>query len=410
MSIAFLQLAVPVAVFTAVVILLSLLVLVARHWLAPAGAVQIVVNGQRRFSAEAGSRLLGTLSRNGIYLSAACGGRGTCGQCRVFVRAGSRPLLPTEASHIGRQDAERGARLACMFTLREDIAIEVDRDLLAARRWDCTVSSNRFVAPFLRELTLAMPEGEQLEFEAGDYVLLEAPPHDVTLGEKEIDAAVRDDWQRVGFLGLRSVTSEAVVRAYSLANAPQQSDRAVLVVRFAAPPPQADPGTPPGKASSYVFSLKPGDHVTISGPFGEFHATDSEAEMVLIAGGAGIAPIRSMILDQLARGTGRRIGFWYGARDVQDLCYREDFDRLAEQYPNFSWHAALSAPRGQDWHGATGFIHTVAYEQYLKNHPTPEQAEYFLCGPPLMSAAVVHMLEDLGVPDDSIYFDDFGSV
>jgi Na+-transporting NADH:ubiquinone oxidoreductase subunit F len=410
MSIAVLELVVPVAVFTAVVVLLALLVLVARYWLAPAGAVQIVVNGQHRISAEAGSRLLGTLARNGIYLPAACGGRGTCGQCRIVVRDGVRPLLPTEASHISRREAEHGERLACMFTLREDISIEVERDLLAARRWECVVRSNRFVAPFLKELKLAMPEGEQLEFEAGDYVLLEAPPHDVTLDESEIDAAVREDWRRVGLLGLRSANSESVLRAYSLANAPQQSDCAVLVVRFAAPPPDAPPGTPPGKASSWIFSLKPGDRATISGPFGEFHATDGESEMVLIAGGAGIAPIRSIILDQLGRGTGRRIGFWYGARDIEDLCYRQEFDALAEQHPNFRWHAALSAPRSKDWKGATGFIHTVVYEQYLKEHPAPEKAEYFLCGPPLMSAAVVSMLEDLGVPDERIFFDDFGSV
>lgn len=410
MSIGLLQLVVPVVVFTVVVVMLSLLVLAARQWLAPGGMVQIVVNGQRRLTASAGGRLLGTLARNDIFLPAACGGRGTCGQCRVIVRQGGRPLLPTEASHISRRDAAEGARLACMFVVREDLAIEVDRDLLAAGRWECTVRENRFIAPFLTELTLAMPEGERLEFEAGDYVLLEAPPHDVTLGEEVIDSAVVDDWRRVGLLGQRSVASESVLRAYSLANAPAESDIAQLIVRFAAPPPDAPPGTPPGKASTYIFGLRHGDRVTISGPFGEFHATDGGGEMVLIAGGAGVAPIRSIILDQLGRGTGRQLGFWYGARDVRELCYREEFDALAQAHPNFRWLSALSAPPGGEWQGATGFIHTVLYERYLKNHPAPEKAEYFLCGPPLMSAAVTQMLEDLGVPEDRIHFDDFGSV
>jgi len=233
---AILQLVVPVVIFTVIVVVLSLLVLAARNLLSPSGNVQIVVNGQRRLAAEAGGRLLWTLARHAIYLPAACGGRGTCGQCRVLVRQGGRPLLPTEASHINRRDAERGARLACMFTVRADLAIEIDRDLLAAKRWECTVRSNRFIAPFLKELKLTLPAGERLEFEAGDYVLFEAPPHDYAVGEDAIDPAFRADWRRVGLIGLRSTTREAVVRAYSLANAPEQSDVAELIVRFAAPP------------------------------------------------------------------------------------------------------------------------------------------------------------------------------
>lgn len=411
MNTAIQQLVVPVVIFTVIVVVLSLLVLAARSWLAPSGTVAIVINGQQTLTADAGGRLLWTLALHGIYLPAACGGRGTCGQCRVTVRQGIRPLLPTEASQINRRDAADGTRLACMFTVREDLAIDVDRDLLAAGRWQCSVRSNRFVAPFLKELTLSLPEGQSLEFEAGDYVLLEAPPHDCVFDERIIDPSYVSDWRRVGLIGLRSTTRETVVRAYSLANPPQQSDIVQLIVRFAAPPPDARPGTPPGKASSYIFALEPGDRVTTAGPFGEFHASDGETELVLIAGGAGIAPIRSIILDQLERGAGRKIRFWYGARDLPDLCYRAEFDALTDRYPNFEWHAALSAPqRAEEWTGATGLIHSVVYEQYLKSHPAPETAEYFLCGPPLMSAAVLQLLEDHGVPDDNIFFDDFGSV
>lgn len=410
MTAALAQLVIPVGVFTGIILLLALFVLGARAWLAPSGTVRVVVNGQRTIEADAGTRLLWALARNGIHLPAACGGRGTCGQCRVTVTEGGRELLPTEANHISRRDAARGVRLACMLRLREDLGIEIATTLLAAKRWDCRVWSTRFVAPMLKELVLGLPEGETLEFEAGDYVLLEAPPHDIELDEDRIDAEYVGEWRRVGLLGLRSQTSETAVRAYSLANPPRDNDRAVLVIRFAAPPAHAPPGTPPGRASSYVFGLAQGERVGISGPFGDFHATETDAEMVMIAGGAGIAPIRSIILDQLARGTQRRISFWFGARDLAELCYRDEFDRLADEHDNFSWTAALSEPRvATGWRGATGLIHSVVYDRYLREHPDPGSAEYYLCGPPLMSAAVVNMLEDLGVSRDRIFFDDFGT-
>lgn len=405
------QIGVPVVLFTGFVLLLSGVVLAARAWLLPSGLVTIGVNGGRqRFEVDPGNKLLWTLADNGIYLPAACGGRGTCGQCRVTVEQGGRPLLPTEAAHINGRDAAHGVRLACMLDVRAALDISIADELLETRRWICTVRSNRSIAPFLKELVLTLPERESLSFEAGGYVLLEAPSHRVVFRELEIERDYAEDWARSGLLDLVSETTEPVVRAYSLANPPQEPDIATLVVRIAGPPPHAPPGTPPGKASSYIFALRPGDSVTISGPFGEFHAADTQREMIAIAGGAGIAPIRSIILDQLARGTGRRIGFWYGARDLRELCYREEFDALAAKHANFEWTAALSDPRaGNGWGGPTGLIHSVVYERYLKGHPTPDEAEYYLCGPPLMSAAVVHMLDDLGVERDSIFFDDFGA-
>lgn len=401
---------VPAVIFTAIVVVLSASVLAARAWLVPAGTVAILVNGRRTLDVRAGQKLLWALAGQGIFLPAACGGRGTCGQCRVVVEGGGGSLLPTESAHIGRREAALGTRLACMLSLREDLAISVPDDLLEAKRWECTVRSNRSVAPLLKELVLELPDDERIDFEAGEYVLLEAPGHRVAFSDIDVDAEYRDEWRRHRLTELVSETEEAVVRAYSLANPPQQDRVAALVVRIALPPAHAAPGTPPGRASSYVFGLRPGDHVAISGPFGSFHASDSDREMVMIAGGAGIAPIRSIILDQLARGTRRPISFWFGVRDVPELCYHEEFDALAQRHANFEWHAALSGPGPRTrWTGPIGFIHTVVFEQYLKDHPAPEEAEYYLCGPPVMSAAVVNMLEDLGVESQSIFYDDFGT-
>lgn len=405
-----LQIAVPIVVFTGVVLALAALVLAARHRLEPTGIVAIDVNGERVLQVSAGDKLLWTLADSGIYLPAACGGRGTCGQCRITVTAGGGVPSPTEGAHITPADAAAGCRLACMLKVREAMSVVVPRSVLDVQRWTCTVASNRNVATFLKELVLELPPAEHLAFKAGEYVLLEAPPHRLAFSDFDIDDAYRNEWERSGLLRLESTAKQPTLRAYSLANPPQQSDRAVLVVRIAPPPATAPPDTPPGRASSYIFGLKPGDSVAISGPFGEFHAADGDAEMILIAGGAGIAPIRSIILDQLARGTKRKLSFWYGARDLGDLCYRDEFERLAEQHANFEYHVALSSARAADrWTGRTGFIHRVIYEHYLKDHSAPHEAEYYLCGPPLMSAAVVQMLEQLGVERRSIFFDDFGA-
>lgn len=403
------QIVAPVIVFTAVVLGLAVFVLLARSWLEPHGPVEIDVNGERRLTVDAGGQLLWALAEQAIYLPAACGGRGSCGQCRVTVHAGGGSVLPTEAVHISAREAEAGVRLACMVKVRENMRIEVPREILGVKRWDCEVLSNRNVATYLKELTLRLPDPERLAFTAGDYVLLEAPAHRIRYRDFDIDEPYRGAWTASGLLALESVTREPTVRAYSLANPPQQNDRAVLVVRIA-PPPSSAPAAPPGRASSFIFGCKPGDEVSISGPFGDFHVTDDEREIVFIAGGAGIAPIRSMILDQLSRGTSRKMTFWYGCRDAQDLCYYDELQGLAERHPNFEFHVALSSVRpGDRWQGHTGFIHRVAYDRYLSGHPAPKELEYYLCGPPLMSSAVVDMLERLGVDRGHIHFDDFGA-
>ena len=272
----------------------------------------------------------------------------------------------------------------------------------------CRVLSNRHVAAYLKELTLRLPDSERIAFTAGDYVLLDAPPHRIAYRDFDIDPVYRDDWVANGLLDLHSLTRQTVVRAYSLANPPLEHDRAVLVVRIALPPSSA-PGAPPGQASSYIYGLRPGDEVSISGPFGEFHVADTDREIVFIAGGAGIAPIRSMILDQLAKHTTRKMSFWYGCRDEQDMCFHAEFERAAAEHDNFAYHVALSSPRpGGGWQGHTGLIHSVAYEAYLRSHTAPNEAEYYLCGPPLMSSAVLAMLEQLGVERSHIFLDDFG--
>lgn len=405
-----LQVAVPVTVFTGVVLALAAIVLLARRQLEPSGTVSIDLNGQRRIEVEAGAMLLFELAEHGVFLPAACGGRGTCGQCRVTVRSGAGPALPTERALISAAEAAAGVRLACQLKLRQPLSIEVPATVLDVRRRRVVVESNRHVAAFLREIVLKATDGEPVEFEAGDYVLLEAPAGRVAFADFDVPAPYRAAWREHGFLRLESVVREPTTRAYSLANPPQQNDRVVLVVRIATPPATAPAGTPPGQVSSYIFSLAAGDEVDIVGPYGEFHATDSDREMILIAGGAGIAPMRSIIQDQLARGTGRRMSFWYGARDYGDLCYKDEFTRAAEDHDNFDYHVALSSPAVDTvWQGSTGFIHSVVHEQYLAMHPNPGDAEYYLCGPPLMSAAVIGMLEQLGVGQDRIFYDDFGS-
>ena len=405
------QILIAISVFTAVILALVGIVLIARAWLAPSGIASIQINGQRRIDVALGTKLLWALSGRGIYLPAACGGRGTCGQCKVDVLRGARQLLPTEAVHIKRREAARGTRLACMFTIRDDLDIRVPTAVLDARGWLCTVRSSRSLTTFLKEVVLTLPEGEQIRFEAGEYILLEAPPYALRFADFDIESEYRAEWKRYGLFELKSELDEPALRAYSLADPPMQNKQVKLVVRIATPPHDSPADTPPGKVSSYIFSLKPGDSVLVSGPFGDFHARETNREMIFIAGGAGIAPMRSIIRDQLLRlETRRKITFWYGARNMRELCYADEFDKLAGQFSNFSWNVALSEPASDSpWTGHRGFIHSVVYDNYLQQHPAPEDAEYYLCGPPLMSAAVMQMLEDLGVERDNILFDDFGA-
>lgn len=405
------QLIVPMAVLTAIVFVLASTVLLARRRLAPEGAVEILVNDQRHLAATSPDKLLWALAAEGIYLPAACGGRGSCGQCRVVVSGGGGGLLPTEANHLTRHDVAKGVRLACMVTVRDNLSIRLPPALLDAKQWRSRVRSNRNLTTYLKELVVEVPGDLDLSFEAGDYVLMEAGPQHIRFANFDIDAEYRDEWEHHGLFDLVADITEPTTRAYSLANHPLEPGVLKLVVRIAIPPPHAPRDAPPGRVSSYVFGLEPGDMVTLSGPFGEFHARDTEREMVLVGGGAGIAPMRAIILDQLLRKrSSRKMSFWYGARNLRELCYAGDFQRLASAHDNFEYHVALSEPDADStWQGSRGLIHSVLYEQYLEDHPCPERAEYYVCGPPLMSGAVLAMLEDLGVDRDSVFFDDFGS-
>lgn len=402
------NLVIPVLVFTSFVIALAALVLLARRALAPTGVVAIAINGRRSVDVPAGRPLLTGLADAGIFLPSACGGRGTCGDCRVRVTSGAPALLATEAAHIDDVAARQGDRLACLLKPRGPLEIALPDQLLEARRYTCTVTSTQHVATFLKQVTLALPEGERLDFHAGDYVMLEAPAHELRFADFDMPPDLRAEWDRLNLSGLRSRVPRPVTRLYSLGNAPHEGDHIVLVVRIATPPPRAPRGTPPGQVSSYIFGLKPGDTVAIAGPYGSFHVADTDREIVLIGGGAGIAPLRAIVRDQLARGCPRRTSLWYGARNLRDLCYADEFEAAAAANERFGYHVALSQPDPDDaWDGPTGFIHTVVRERYLADHDDPTSVEYYLCGPPLMSAAVVHMLGELGVPSDQIHFDDF---
>lgn len=399
-----------VALFTGIVLMLVFLILGAKSRLVASGSVDVVINDEKTIHAPVGSKLLGALADAHLFVSSACGGGGTCGQCRVKIFEGGGALLPTEESHINKREAASGDRLSCQVTVKQPMRIQVPEEVFGVRKWECTVRSNDNVATFIKELVLELPEGEDVKFRAGGYIQIECPPHRVRYQDFNIADVFRADWDRFNLWRYESAVREDVMRAYSMANYPDEKGLIMLNVRIASPPPGADESVPPGKMSSYIFSLKPGDKVTISGPFGDFFAKDTSAEMVFIGGGAGMAPMRSHIFDQLQRlHTKRKMSFWYGARSKREMFYVEDFDMLAAEHGNFEWHVALSDPQPEDhWQGYTGFIHQVLYENYLKDHPAPEDCEYYMCGPPMMNAAVVKMLEDLGVERDNILLDDFG--
>ncbi len=399
-----------VVLFTAIVLALVGVILLARSRLVAQGSVAIVVNEQRTVNASVGGKLLGALADAELYVSSACGGGGTCGQCKVKVLEGGGSLLPTEASHITKREARAGTRLACQVAVKQPMKVEVPREVFGVRKWLCKVRSNDSVATFIKELVLELPQGETLDFRAGGYIVIECPPHKVSFRDFDIAPEYRPDWDRYNLWRYTSETAEPVSRAYSMASFPLERDIIMLNVRIATPPPQAEDTVPPGVMSSYIFSLKPGDSVTVSGPFGEFLARETDAEMVFVGGGAGMAPMRSHIFDQLVRlKSQRKITFWYGARSKREIFYQADFDRLQREHANFRWHVALSEPQPEDeWTGHTGFIHKVLLDEYLGRHPAPETCEYYLCGPPLMTNAVIGMLEDLGVERGNILMDDFG--
>ncbi|MBV1882661.1 MAG: NADH:ubiquinone reductase (Na(+)-transporting) subunit F [Pseudomonadales bacterium] len=400
-----------VAMFTAIVLGLVAVILVARSQLVSTGDVHIGINNDtsKAVDSVAGGKLLGALADKKIFVSSACGGGGTCGQCRVRVLDGGGDILPTEEGHFTKGEIKDGWRLACQVAVKQDMGIELDEAFFGVKQWECEVVSNNNVATFIKELVLKLPEGENVDFRAGGYVQLEIPPYHVQYKDFDVDEEYRGDWEHFGFFKIESKVDESVIRAYSMANYPEEKGIVKFNIRIATPPPGSQ-GIPAGQMSSYVFNLKPGDKMTVLGPFGDFFAKETSNEMIFIGGGAGMAPMRSHIFDQLKRlNSSRKISFWYGARSLREMFYDDEFDQLAKENENFSWHVALSDPQPEDnWTGMTGFIHNVLLEEYLNEHPAPEDCEFYMCGPPMMNSAVIKMLEDLGVERDNIMLDDFG--
>ena len=398
-----------VALFTVIVLALVALIMVARSRLVSTGNVQLTINGEKTILVPAGGKLLQTLAEQKLFVPSACGGGGTCAQCRVRIHSGGGSILPTEETHITKREAACGDRLSCQVAVKQDMEIEVPEEVFGVKKWECTVRSNDNVATFIKELVLELPEGENVNFRAGGYIQIAAPAHHVDYKDFDVAEEYRGDWDHFDLWQYHSRVEEPIERAYSMANYPEEKGIIMLNVRIASPPPGSE-GIPPGQMSSYIFNLKHGDKVTISGPFGEFFARDTDKEMVFVGGGAGMAPMRSHIFDQLTRlKTKRKISFWYGARSKREMFYVEDFDTLAAENPNFEWHVALSDAMPEDeWTGYSGFIHNVLYEAYLKDHPAPEDCEYYMCGPPIMNQSVINMLLDLGVDREDIMLDDFG--
>ena len=405
-----LEIGLGVTLFTVIVMVLVLGIIAARSKLVASGEVSVTINDEKTVQTAVGGKLLGALADARLFLASACGGQGTCGQCRVTAFAGCGVILPTELSFITKREAADGERLACQVAVKQDMKIRIPDEVFGVKKWECTVRSNPNVATFIKELILDLPQGEHVDFRAGGYIQIECPPHHLKYKDFDIQQEYRDEWDRYNLWRYESRVNEAVTRAYSMASYPEEKGIIMLNVRICSPPPEAPDSVPPGKMSSYIFNLRPGDKVTISGPFGEFFARDTDNEMVFIGGGAGMAPLRSHIFDQLRRiKTNRKITFWYGARSRREVFYEDDFNQLQAEHENFKLFVALSDPQPQDnWTGHTGFIHQVLYENYIKDHPAPEDCEYYMCGPPVMNAAVVKMLESQGVEREQIMFDDFG--
>ncbi|RLE35181.1 MAG: NADH:ubiquinone reductase (Na(+)-transporting) subunit F [Acidobacteria bacterium] len=400
-----------VVVFVLVIVILVIVLMVAKSQLVSSEDVTLTINEDpdKAVVAPAGETLLNTLTNAKIFIPSACGGKGTCGVCKVDVHSGGGALLPTEVGHISRGEARQGTRLACQVKVKQDMEIELEPAIFSVRKWTCRVRSNVNVATFIKELILELPEGEEVPFRAGGYIQIEAPPHVAAYKDFAIEDEYRGDWDKYDMWRYVSKVTEPVMRAYSMASFPLEKDIIMLNVRIASPPPNK-PNVPPGLMSSYIFNLKPGDECVISGPFGEFFARETDNEMCFIGGGAGMAPMRSHIFDQFKRlKTTRKVTYWYGARSRRESFYEEDFNKIAEEFPNFGWNLALSEPLPEDnWDGYVGFIHQVVYENYLKDHPAPEDIEYYMCGPPMMNQAVINMLLDLGIEPENIMLDDFG--
>ncbi len=398
-----------VVMFTGVILVLVAMILVTRKQLVPSGDLKIVANGEKNLTVSPGTKLLTALAEQKLFLSSACGGGGTCGQCIAQVTEGGGDILATELSHITKKEAKEGWRLACQVTCKQDMKVHVHDEVFGVRKWTCKTRSNDSVATFIKELVLDLPDGESVPFKAGGFIQIERPAGlDIDFKDFIVEDEYREDWDKYNLWQYRSKVDEETIRAYSMANYPEEEGMIMLNVRIATPPPRLD--VAPGKMSSYIYNLKPGDDCVISGPFGEFFARDTEKEMVFVGGGAGMAPMRSHIFDQLRRiKTDRKMTFWYGARSRREMFYVEDFDTLQSENENFKWHCALSdALESDNWEGKTGFIHQVLLDEYLSKHPAPEDCEYYLCGPPMMNTSVINMLVDLGVEREDIMLDDFG--
>ena len=405
-----------VGMFTGVVLALVTIILVARSRLVPSGNVRILINDDesKALSVPAGGKLLNVLADNKVFVSSACGGGGTCAQCKVNIYEGGGDILQTETSHITKNEAREGVRLSCQVSVKQDMKIEVPPEVFSVKKWECEVVSNDNVATFIKEFVVKLPEGETLDFQPGGFIQIEVPPFECEFKDFEgIDERFHPDWDRFNVWDFKLVNTEPVFRAYSMANHPAEGDIIMLNIRIATPPPDREKGgwedVPPGIASSYVFSRKPGDKVTVSGPFGEFFIQETDREMVYIGGGAGMAPLRSHLYHLFhTLKTGRKVSYWYGARNPNEVFYEDHFRKIEEEFPNFTFHIAMSEPRPEDnWDGYVGFIHQVVHDHYLKDHPAPEDVEYYLCGPPLMLGAALGMLDDLGIEEEMIRFDEF---
>jgi Na+-transporting NADH:ubiquinone oxidoreductase subunit F len=400
-----------VMMFTLIVLALVAVILLAKSKLVASGNVMIGINDdpEKAVEVSVGGKLLSALAEKKIFLSSACGGGGTCGQCKCIVAEGGGDVLPTERGQLNRREVREGYRLSCQLTVKDDMKLEVPPEMLEVKKWQCRVRSNDNMATFIKELVLELPAGEHVDFRAGGYIQIEAPPHHIKYTEFDVADEYREDWDKFKLWEIESVVKEDIIRAYSMASYPEEEGIIMLNVRVATPPPRTT-GVPTGQMSSFIFNLKPGDDVTISGPYGEFFAKDTDNEMVFIGGGAGMAPMRSHIFDQLGRlQSKRKMTFWYGARSLREMFYIDDFDALAKKNDNFTWHIALSDPLPEDkWEGYEGFIHQVLHDHYLRDHPAPEDCEYYICGPPMMLSACARMLDDLGVEPENILYDDFG--
>ncbi len=407
---------ISIVIFLLVILLLVSMLLYAKQKLIPSGEVEIDINdGHTKLEVGQGQTLLSAFTSNKIFLPSACGGGGSCGMCRCQVPEGAGTILPTETGFFSRKEQNDNYRLACQVKVKDNLKVHIPHEVMGIKKWECEVVSNRNVATFIKEFVVKLPEGETLDFRSGGYIQIDVPKIDVDFKDMEIQETWKGDWERMGMFNLKMSNPEPTYRAYSMANHPAEGNIIMLNIRIATPPFDRAIGgfanVNPGICSSFIFSRKPGDKVTISGPYGEFFIKDTDNEMMFIGGGAGMAPMRSHIfhLFQTVK-TGRKTTFWYGARSMKEVFYKEQFDKIAEEFPNFTWHLALSEPQPEDnWTGPTGFIHQVILDNYLKDHEEPEGIEYYMCGPPMMNSAVNKMLYELGVPSEMVAFDDFGS-